>query len=183
MQRWITFMTIIFIHIYNDETIHLLNYYLLLIDSKIEHNTNHNNNNNNNNNNIEFIHQIKNIFVLYLIFLTFLKDQNDIQKLKCEIKDINKLWQNDKNKYIYEKMKNNSDNNKDDDNNNKQQLNEKEKQIRLKQFGIDEDLLLQSSSEYLFYTYEEQNKLKQIKRKWNAMKNNAFIITYNIKCQ
>ena len=71
MQRWITFMTIIFIHIYNDETIHLLNYYLLLIDSKIEHNTNHNNNNNNNNNNIEFIHQIKNIFVLYLIFLTF----------------------------------------------------------------------------------------------------------------
>ena len=179
MQRWITFMTIIFIHIYNDETIHLLNYYLLLIDSKIEHNTNHNNNNNNNNN-IEFIHQIKNIFVLYLIFLTFLKDQNDIQKLKCEIKDINKLWQNDKNKYIYEKMKNNSDNNKDDDNNNnKQQLNEKEKQIRLKQFGIDEDLLLQSSSEYLFYTYEEQNKLKQIKRKWNAMKNNNNNSTKN----
>ncbi len=100
------------------------------------------------------------IFTLYLLLLTFLKDHGDMSRLKQQIKEMNKSWQSDKVRNSF-----NSDNKV-------KNVNEKQKQQLLSQFGIDEDLLLESSSEYLYYSTKDQSQLKQLKYKWKKMKNN-----------
>ena len=86
---------------------------------------------------------VRKVIVLYLVFLAFLKDQWDVWGLQSKVKEIKGSWEDEVQRRKYAK---------EHESNSKV---EEKRQKLFAQFGIDEDSLLETSSEYLNYTSEQ----------------------------
>ena len=105
---------------------------------------------------------MRKVIVLYLVLLVFLKDQWDVWWLQSKVKEIKGSWKDEFQRRKYAK---------EHESNSKV---EEKRQKLFAQFGIDEDLLLESSSEYLSYTSEQRYKLSAIKQRWEELKSNPL---------
>ena len=101
---------------------------------------------------------VRKVIVLYLVFLAFLKDQWDVWGLQSKVKEIKGSWEDEVQRRKYAK---------EHESNSKV---EEKRQKLFAQFGIDEDSLLETSSEYLNYTSEQRYKLSAIKQRWEELK-------------